>query len=68
MNLQKGQLITLEGNFRYREYEEDVHGLTVKHRVAEIHAISIKRLSQTEPNRIILGSLEECSRCPDQHA
>ena len=36
--LQKGQLITLEGTLRYREYEEDVHGLTVRHRIAEIHA------------------------------
>jgi single-strand DNA-binding protein len=46
--LQKGQLITLEGSLRYREYEEDVHGLTVKHRVAEIHATSMKRLSKIE--------------------
>jgi single-strand DNA-binding protein len=46
--LQKGQLITLEGTLRYREYEEEVHGLTVKHRVAEIHALSMKRLSKVE--------------------
>jgi single-strand DNA-binding protein len=46
--LQKGQLITLEGTLRYREYEEDVHGLTVRHRVAEIHASSMKRLSKIE--------------------
>jgi single-strand DNA-binding protein len=46
--LQKGQLITLEGKLQYREYEEDVHGLTVKHRVAEIHAITLKRLSKIE--------------------
>jgi len=46
--LQKGQLVTLEGILRYREYEEDVHGLTVKHRIAEIHAISMKRLSKVE--------------------
>jgi len=46
--LQKGQLITLEGTLRYREYEEEVHGLTVKHRVAEIHATSMKRLSKIE--------------------
>lgn len=32
---------------RYREYEEDVH-LTVKHRIAEIYAISVKRLSKVE--------------------
>jgi hypothetical protein len=31
--LQKGQLIALEGTLRYREYEEDVHGLTVRHRI-----------------------------------
>jgi single-strand DNA-binding protein len=36
--LQKGQLIALEGILRYREYEEDVHGLTIRHRIAEIHA------------------------------
>jgi single-strand DNA-binding protein len=46
--LQKGQLITLEGTLRYREYEEDVHGLTVRHRIAEIHATSMKRLSKLE--------------------
>jgi single-strand DNA-binding protein len=46
--LQKGQLIALEGTLRYREYEEDVHGLTVKHRIAEIHASSMKRLSKIE--------------------
>jgi single-strand DNA-binding protein len=46
--LQKGQLITLEGTLRYREYEEEVHGLTVRHRVAEIHAVSMKRLSKVE--------------------
>jgi single-strand DNA-binding protein len=46
--LQKGQLVTLEGILRYREYEEDVHGLTVRHRIAEIHASSMKRLSKIE--------------------
>jgi single-strand DNA-binding protein len=46
--LQKGQLITLEGILRYREYEEEVHGSTVRHRVAEVHAISLKRLSKIE--------------------
>jgi single-strand DNA-binding protein len=46
--LQKGQLVTLEGTLRYREYEEEVHGLTVRHRVAEIHATSMKRLSKVE--------------------
>jgi len=46
--LQKGQLITLEGTLRYREYEEEVHGLTVKHRIAEVHALGMKRLSKVE--------------------
>ena len=42
--LQKGQLITLEGTLRYREVE----GTSVKHRLAEIHASSLKRLSKIE--------------------
>jgi single-strand DNA-binding protein len=46
--LQKGQLITLEGILRYREVTEDVEGAPFKHRIAEIHAISMKRLSQIE--------------------
>jgi single-strand DNA-binding protein len=46
--LQKGQLITLEGTLRYREVTEDVEGQPFKHRIAEIHAISIKRLSKVE--------------------
>jgi single-strand DNA-binding protein len=46
--LQKGQLVTLEGKLQYREYEEDVHGLTVRHRVAEIHATTLKCLSKLE--------------------
>jgi single-strand DNA-binding protein len=46
--LQKGQLITLEGKLKYREVEEDVEGITFKHRIAEIHAISMKRLSKIE--------------------
>ena len=46
--LQKGQLITLEGKLKYREVEEDVEGVTFKHRIAEIHAISMKRLSKVE--------------------
>ncbi|MFZ1012997.1 MAG: single-stranded DNA-binding protein [Terracidiphilus sp.] len=36
--LQKGQLISVDGQIRYREYAEEVNGTTVKHRVAEIHA------------------------------
>ena len=46
--LQKGQLITLEGILRYREVEDDVEGTRFKHRIAEIHAISMKRLSKVE--------------------
>src|SRR3979409_744841 len=46
--LQKGQLVTLEGILRYREVEDEVKGTTFKHRIAEIHAISIKRLSKVE--------------------
>jgi transposase len=46
--LQKGQLITLEGILRYREVEDEVKGTTFKHRIAEIHAISMKRLSKVE--------------------
>jgi hypothetical protein len=42
-NLQKGHLITLEGTLRYREIEDEVEGTTFKHRIAEIHAISMKR-------------------------
>ena len=46
--LQKGQLITLVGTLRYREVEDDVQGTPVKHRIAEIHASSLKRLSKIE--------------------
>jgi single-strand DNA-binding protein len=42
------QLIAMEGTLRYPEYEEEVHGLTVRHRIAEIHATSMKRLSKIE--------------------
>jgi single-strand DNA-binding protein len=45
---QKGQLVTVEGQIRYREYTEDINGTTVKHRVAEVHARSLKRLSKVE--------------------
>jgi single-strand DNA-binding protein len=44
--LQKGQLITLEGTLRYREVE--VEGTTFKHRIAQVHATSMKRLSKIE--------------------
>jgi single-strand DNA-binding protein len=46
--LQKGQLITFEGTLRYREVEDEIEGTTYKHRIAEIHAISMKRLSKIE--------------------
>jgi single-strand DNA-binding protein len=46
--LQKGQLITLEGTLRYREVEDEVKGTTFKHRIAEVHANSMKRLSKIE--------------------
>jgi single-strand DNA-binding protein len=38
---------TLEGILRYREGDE-VKGTTFKHRIAEVHAISLKRLSKVE--------------------
>ena len=46
--LQKGQLVTLEGTLRYREVEDDVEGTRLKHRIAEVHATSMKRLSKIE--------------------
>lgn len=46
--LQKGQLITLEGTLRYREVENDVDGTRFKHRIADVHATSMKRLSKIE--------------------
>ena len=46
--LQKGQLVTLEGTLKYREVEDDVEGTTFRHRIAEIHATSMKRLSRIE--------------------
>jgi len=47
-NLQKGQLVSVEGTLRYREVQDDVEGTPFKHRIAEIHAISMKRLSKVE--------------------
>jgi single-strand DNA-binding protein len=35
-------------SLRYREVEDEVKGTTFKHRIAEIHAISMKRLSKVE--------------------
>jgi single-strand DNA-binding protein len=46
--LQKGQLVTLEGTLRYREVEDEIEGITFKHRIAEVHATSMKRLSKIE--------------------
>jgi single-strand DNA-binding protein len=46
--LQRGQLVTVEGTLRYREVEDEVEGTRFKHRIAEIHAISMKRLSKIE--------------------
>jgi len=46
--LQKGQLLALEGVLRYREVGDEANGVTFKHRIAEIHAVSMKRLSKIE--------------------
>jgi single-strand DNA-binding protein len=46
--LQKGQLVTVEGLLRYREVEEEVKGICFKHKIAEIHATTMKRLSKIE--------------------
>jgi single-strand DNA-binding protein len=46
--LNKGQLITLEGTLRYRDVEDEVAGTRFKHRIAEVHATSVKRLSTIE--------------------
>ena len=46
--LQKGQLISLEGILRYREVADEVKGTAFKHRIAEVPAISMKRLSKVE--------------------
>jgi hypothetical protein len=36
----------LEGNLKYREVEEDVEGAKFKHRIAEVHATGMNRLSK----------------------
>jgi single-strand DNA-binding protein len=46
--LQKRHLVTIEGTLRYREVADEIEGTTFKHRIAEIHAIGIKRLSKVE--------------------
>ena len=43
--LKKGQLVALQGALRYREVDSRSHG---KHRIAEIQASSLKRLSKSE--------------------
>jgi len=58
--LHKGQLVTLEGTLKYREVTEDVEGNSFKHRIAEVHATSIKRLSKVEaPDDPSDGAAEE---------
>src|SRR5258708_17044516 len=44
--LQKGQLVTLEGTLLYRHVQDEVEGTTFKHRIAEVNATSMKRLSK----------------------
>jgi single-strand DNA-binding protein len=46
--LQKGQLVTLEGVLRYREVTDEVDGTSFKHTIAEVHAVSMKRLLKIE--------------------
>jgi single-strand DNA-binding protein len=45
--LQKGQLVAFEGILRHHEVEI-VIGATFKPRIAEIHAVRIRRLSKVE--------------------
>jgi single-strand DNA-binding protein len=33
---------------QYREFEDEIEGTTFKHRIAEIHATSLKPLSKVE--------------------
>jgi single-strand DNA-binding protein len=40
--------VTLEGTLRYREVEDEVKGTNLKHRISELHAISMKELSKIE--------------------
>ena len=46
--LQKGQLVTLEGISAVSRGRDEVKGTTFKHRIAEVHATSMKRLSKVE--------------------
>ena len=45
-NLQKGQLVSVEGKIKYRTVEQDVEGKPFQHMIAEIHASSMRRLSK----------------------
>jgi len=38
----------LKGILRYREVEDEVQGTAFRHRIAEVHATSMKRLSKVE--------------------
>jgi single-strand DNA-binding protein len=40
--------MTLEGTLHYREVEDEIEGTTFNHRISEIHAITMKRLSKIE--------------------
>ena len=44
----RGSSSPSKGTLRYREVEDEVEGTRFKHRIAEIHAISMKRLSKVE--------------------
>jgi hypothetical protein len=48
-NSLNGQLITLEAILRYRELKDEVNGVAFKRRIAEILAVSIKRLWGSKP-------------------
>jgi single-strand DNA-binding protein len=37
-----------EGTLRYREVEDEIEGTKFKHRISEIHATGMKRLSKIE--------------------
>ena len=41
-------IVGVEGILRYREVEDEVQGTPFKHRSAEVHATSMKRLSKIE--------------------
>jgi len=58
----KGQFVHPGRHSRYREVEDEVKGTTFKHRIAEIHAISMKRLSKVEALMILRTELTTSSR------